>query len=76
MFFVVVDGIFLAQVNKTPRVATPGSEGEQLINTEAMSTRETSLCPKDFILCMLDAPNIFLILPIPKRSTLSSENGA
>ena len=28
MFFVVVDGVFLAQVNKTLRVATPGSEGE------------------------------------------------
>ena len=28
MFFVVVDGVFLAQVNKKLGVATPGSEGE------------------------------------------------
>lgn len=28
MFFVVVDGVLLAKVNKTLRVATPGSEGE------------------------------------------------
>ena len=61
----VIDGIFLVQVNKTLRVATPGSEGE-FINPKT-SERQSTL-PQDPIFYLLDA---FLIILIPMCDTLS-----
>ena len=65
----MIDGIFLVQVNKTLRVATPGSEGE-FINPKTFDVyyeRQFTL-PQDPIFYLLDA---FLIILIPMCNTLS-----
>ena len=65
MFQVVIDGIFLVQVNKTLRVATPGSESENFIT---QINRCHFTLPRDSIFDLLDA---FLIIINPMYDPLS-----